>query len=47
MRKYKTEEVISNIVITEKNEKLCRTTEILGTQRAFSDNVTPNIDVFY
>ena len=45
-RKYKTKEVISNIVITEKNEKLCQTTKILGTQGAFSDKVTPDINVF-
>ena len=42
----KIQEVISNIVITERNEKLCQTTGIPGTQGAFSDKLTPNIDVF-
>ena len=35
--------MISNIVITEKNEKLCQTTRIPGTQGAFSDKVTHDI----
>ena len=42
----KIQKVISYIVITEKNEKLCQTTEIPGCQGAFSDKVTPNIDGF-
>ena len=42
----KIQEVTSNIVIIEKNEKLCHTTAIPGTQGAFSDKVTPNIDGF-
>ena len=42
----KIQEVISNIVITEKNEKLCQTAGIPGTERAFSDKVTLNIDGF-
>ena len=33
-------------VITEKNEKLYQTTGIPGTQGAFSDKVTPDIDGF-
>ena len=32
--------------ITEKNEKLSQTTGIPGTQEAFSEKVTPDIDVF-
>ena len=42
----KIQEVISNIIITEKNEKLGQTTGILGTQEVFSDNVTADIDGF-
>ena len=42
----KIQEVTSNIVITEKNEKLCHTTAIPRIQGAFSDKVTPNIDGF-
>ena len=42
----KIQEVASNIVITEKNEKLCQTTDIAGTDGAFSNKVTPDIDVF-
>ena len=42
----KIQEVTSNIVITEKNEKLCHTTAIPQIQGAFSDKVTPNIDGF-
>ena len=38
----KIQEVISSIVITEKNEKLCQATGILGTQGVFSDRVTPD-----
>ena len=33
-------------VITKKNEKLYQTTGIPGTQGAFSDKVTPDIDGF-
>ena len=33
----KIQEKISHIVITEKNEKLCQTTGLPGTQGAFSD----------
>ena len=40
------QEVISNIVITDKNEKLCQTTGKPGTEGAFSDKVTRDIDVF-
>ena len=39
----KIQEAISNIIITETNEKLCQTT---GTQGAFSDKVIPDIDGF-
>ena len=42
----KIQELTSNIAITEKNENLCRTTGIPGTQGAFSDKVTPYIDGF-
>ena len=42
----KIQKVTSNIVITEKNEKLCHATGIPGTQGAFSDKVTPNINGF-
>ena len=42
----KIQQVVSNIVITEKNEKLCQTTDIAGTDGAFSNKVTPDIDVF-
>ena len=42
----KIQEVISNIIITEKNEKLCQTTGIPGTQEVFSDNATADIDGF-
>ena len=38
------QEVISNIVITEKNEKI--RIGIPGTQGAFSDKVTPGINDF-
>ena len=38
--------MISNIVITDKNEKLCQTTGKPGTEGAFSDKVTTDIDVF-
>ena len=33
----KIQKKISHIVITEKNEKLCQTTGLPGTQGAFSD----------
>ena len=42
----KIQKVISNIVITEKNEKLCQTRGIPGTQGLFSDNVTSDVDGF-
>ena len=42
----KIQEVISNIVITEKNEKQCQTTGIPRTLGAFSDKVTLDIDGF-
>ena len=42
----KIQEVISNIAITEKNEKLCHTTGIPRTQGAFSDKVTLDVDGF-
>ena len=42
----KIQEVISNIVFTEKNEKLCQTAEIPETQGAFSDKVALDIDGF-
>ena len=39
--------VISNIVTTRKNEKLCQITRIPGTTLvAFSDKVTPDIGMF-
>ena len=38
--------MISNIVITEKNEKLCQITGIPETQGALSDKVAPDIDGF-
>ena len=41
----KIQEVMSNIVIAEKKEKLCQTAGIPGTQGAFSDKVTPYIDL--
>ena len=37
--------MISNIVITE-NKEQCQITGIPGTQGAFSDKVTPDIDGF-
>lgn len=37
------QEVISNIVVTENNEKLCQNLGILGTQGSFSDKVSPDI----
>ena len=41
------QEVPSNVVIAEKNEKLCHTaTGIPWTQGAFSDKVTPYVDGF-
>ena len=43
----KIQKVISNTVINEKNEEMCQTTGITGNQVAFSDKVTPDIDVFY
>ena len=42
----KIQKATSNIVITEKNEKLSLTSEIPGIQGAFSDKVTPDIDDF-
>ena len=42
----KINEVTPNVVTTEKNEKLCHTKGVSGTQRAFSDKVTPDIDDF-
>ena len=42
----KIQKAISNIVITEKNEKLSLTSEIPEIQGAFSDKVTPDIDGF-
>ena len=40
------QKVISDIVNTRKNQKLCQTIEIPGTQGAISDKVTPDIIVF-
>ena len=40
------QEVISNIVITEKNGKLCQTTGIQRNLGTFLDKVTPDIDGF-
>ena len=42
----KIQEISSTIVITEKNEKICQTTGIPGTQGAFSNKVNPDIDGF-
>ena len=44
----KRQEVTSNVAITKKNEKqyLRLQLSIPGTQRVFSDKVTPNIDDF-
>ena len=42
----KIQEISSNIVITEKNEKICQTTGLPGTQGAFSNKVNPDIDGF-
>ena len=44
----KVQEVISNIVITEKmkNYAVCQTTGIPETKGALSDKVSPNIDGF-
>ena len=39
--------MISNIVITEKDEKLYQATRIPENQGAFSDKVTPDISWFY
>ena len=41
----KIQEVISNIVITDKYGKLCQSRDT-RTQGAFSDNFTPDIDGF-
>ena len=38
----KTQEVTSNMAITEKNKKLCQPTRIVGDQGTFSDKVTPD-----
>ena len=43
--KYLSPKILKN-VITEKIEKLCQTTGIPGTQGAFPDKVTTDIDVF-
>ena len=40
----KIQDMISIIVITEKNEKLCQTTGMPGSPRTFPDKVTPDID---
>ena len=42
----KIQKVTSNVVITQKNEKLSLTSEILEIQGTFSDKVTPDIDGF-
>ena len=42
----KIQKAISNIVITEKNEKVSLTSEIPEIQGAFSEKVTPDIDGF-
>ena len=42
----KRQEVASNVVITVKNEKLCQTKGIPGTQGTSSDIVTCDIDGF-
>ena len=42
----KIQEVASKVAITVKNEKLCQATRISGTQGAFSDKVTPEVDGF-
>ena len=42
----KTQEVTSNMAITEKSKKLGQPTRIVGNQRTFSDKVTPDTDVF-
>ena len=43
---YENTKMIPSIVITEKNENLCQTTRIPGTQGAFSEKVTTDIDDF-
>ena len=42
----KIQKAISNVVVTQKNEKLSLTSEILEIQGTFSDKVTPDIDGF-
>ena len=42
----KTQEVTSNMAITEKSKKLGQPTRIVGNQRTFSDKATPDTDVF-
>ena len=42
----KIQEMISNIIITKKNEKLYQTTGIPGAQGAFSDQTNPDVDGF-
>ena len=42
----KRQEVASNVVITVRNEKLCQTKGIPGTQGTSSDIVTCDIDSF-
>ena len=42
----KIQEVTSGVPITVKNEKLCQTTGMSGTEGAFSDKVTSDIDGF-
>ena len=42
----KTQEVTSNMTITEKSKKLCQRTSIVGNQGTFSDKVIPDTDVF-
>ena len=43
---YQRQEVVSNVAITVKNEKLCQTKGIPGTQGIFSDTVTSDISGF-
>ena len=42
----KIQKVTSNVVITQKNEKLSLTSEIVEIQGTLSDKVTPDIDGF-